>query len=213
LPLPRSVRSGRMTHRLPRSSPRGPKCPGRSDLVVATRRSTRQTKPPSARRQPRPETADSSFASTPAIRKRMQLQRTRDTAPEIALRRILHAGGLRYRVDYPPIASRRRRADIVFTRLRVAVFVDGCFWHGCAEHGTHSKSNVEWWEQKIQRNRNKDAETDQLLIDSGWLVIRIWEHESPNIAAERIRQAVTVRRLRLEARDNPSTASRASHIA
>jgi DNA mismatch endonuclease (patch repair protein) len=124
----------------------------------------------------------------------MQLQRTRDTGPELALRRILHARGLRYRVDRAPIPESRRRADIVFTRLRVAVYVDGCFWHGCPQHGTRSKSNTAWWDEKLRRNRNKDAETDRALVDAGWLVVRIWEHEDPRNAAENVYDIVRSRK-------------------
>lgn len=116
----------------------------------------------------------------------MQLQRTRDTAPELALRRILHAHGLRYRVDRAPILESRRRADIVFTRLRIAVYVDGCFWHGCPQHGTHPKSNTVWWDEKIERNRARDAETNRSLAEAGWLVVRVWEHEDPRSAAENV---------------------------
>lgn len=141
-------------------------------------------RPTSSRRKPRGETAQASFASTATVRTRMQRQRTRDTAPELALRRILHAQGLRFRVDRAPIAVSRRRADIVFTRPRVAVYVDGCFWHGCPQHGTRSKSNTAWWDEKLERNRARDADTDRMLAEAGWLVIRIWEHEDPRSAAE-----------------------------
>lgn len=123
----------------------------------------------------------------------MQLQRTRDTAPELALRRILHAYGLRYRVDRAPIPESRRRADIVFTRLRVAVYVDGCFWHGCPQHGTRPKSNTVWWDEKLERNRARDAETDRTLAEAGWLVVRVWEHEDPRIAAENVHDIIRSR--------------------
>src|SRR5579875_2994608 len=93
--------------------------------------SERTGRPATARRRPRDDTADESWASSPAVRGRMQLQRTRDTAPELAIRRLLHARGLRYRVDVSPLPGLRRRADIVFGPAKVAVFVDGCFWHGC----------------------------------------------------------------------------------
>jgi DNA mismatch endonuclease (patch repair protein) len=97
-------------------------------------------------------------------------------------------------VDRAPIPESRRRADIVFTRLRVAVYVDGCFWHGCPQHGTRSKSNTAWWDEKLQRNRTKDAETDRALVDAGWLVVRIWEHEDPRNAAQNVYDIVRSRK-------------------
>jgi DNA mismatch endonuclease, patch repair protein len=150
-------------------------------------------RPTSSHRKPRGETAQASFASTAMVRARMQRQRTRDTAPELALRRILHAQGLRFRVDRAPIALSRRRADIVFTRLRVAVYVDGCFWHGCPQHGTRSKSNTAWWDEKLERNRARDADTDRMLAEAGWIVIRIWEHEDTRSAAESVCKIVRSR--------------------
>jgi DNA mismatch endonuclease, patch repair protein len=124
----------------------------------------------------------------------MQLQRTRDTAPELALRQALHALGLRYRVDRAPIPGSLRRADIVFTRQRVAVYVDGCFWHGCPEHGTRSKSNTAWWEEKVARVRARDSDTDRALAQAGWLVLRVWEHEEPRVVAGRVHDIVRLRR-------------------
>jgi DNA mismatch endonuclease (patch repair protein) len=124
----------------------------------------------------------------------MQLQRTRDTAPELALRQALHALGLRYRVDRAPIPGSPRRADIVFTRQQVAVYVDGCFWHGCPEHGTRSKSNTAWWEDKLARVRARDADTDRALTEAGWLVIRTWEHEDPRVVAEKIQDVIRLRK-------------------
>ena len=158
---------------------------GRTDRVNSLRPAM-DRRPASTRREPRGETAQSSFASTPTVRRRMQLQRTRDTAPELALRRILHAYGLRYRVDRAPIPESPRRADIVFPRQRVAVYVDGCFWHGCPEHGTRSKSNTAWWDEKLERIRARDADTDRRLAEANWLVVRIWEHEDPHSAAKNV---------------------------
>ncbi|NYI66114.1 DNA mismatch endonuclease (patch repair protein) [Spelaeicoccus albus] len=136
-----------------------------------------------------------SYASTPGVRSRMQLQRTRDTAPEMALRRILHSMGLRYRVDRSPLRGWRRRADIVFGPAKVAVFVDGCFWHGCPEHSRReTKSNPGYWSGKIARNRERDADTDARLADAGWTVLRVWEHESPVLAADLV--AKTVKEMR-----------------
>jgi DNA mismatch endonuclease, patch repair protein len=117
----------------------------------------------------------------------------RDTAPELALRSELHRRGLRFRVDRPPLAGLRSRADIVFGRARVAVYVDGCFWHSCPEHGTSPKANAEWWEQKLKRNRDRDAETNRALRENGWEVVRIWEHEAPGEAADRVEGMVRAR--------------------
>ncbi len=120
----------------------------------------------------------------------MSRQSTRDTAAEILIRRRLHALGLRYRVDRAPVASLRRRADIVFPARRVAVFVDGCFWHSCPEHATRPRANASWWEAKLARNVARDEETNRQLADAGWTVVRVWEHESPIDAAERIAELV-----------------------
>jgi DNA mismatch endonuclease, patch repair protein len=116
----------------------------------------------------------------------MACQQRRDTAPELLVRRRLHAAGLRYRVNAPLPTMPRRRADILFTRRRVAVFVDGCFWHGCPEHGTWPRANAGWWREKLERNVTRDKETDAVLRALGWTVIRAWEHEDPNSVAARI---------------------------
>lgn len=132
--------------------------------------------------------------SSPAVRRRMQLQRSRDTVPELALRRLLHAQGLRYRVHRTPVAGLRRVADIVFGPARTVVEVRGCFWHACPEHGTRPRSNAEWWAAKLERTRRRGAETEALLRNAGWHVIVVWEHEDPVVAAERIAAVVRVRR-------------------
>lgn len=117
----------------------------------------------------------------------MQSNRSRDTTPEIAVRRILHARGLRYRVDMRPAPGIRRRADIVFTRQRIAVFIDGCFWHGCPEHGTRVfKTNAPFWEQKIARNAARDIDTTTQLEALGWRVLRYWAHLDPASVANAI---------------------------
>lgn len=120
----------------------------------------------------------------------MQANRGRDTKPEMAVRRAAHAAGLRFRVDYRPIPELNRRADLVFTRAKVAVFVDGCFWHGCPIHHTVAKSNANFWAQKVTRNRERDAETDRLLGEAGWTVIRAWEHEPADDVVARILTSV-----------------------
>jgi len=120
----------------------------------------------------------------------------RDTLPELALRSELHRRGLRFRVDRAPLPGLRSRADIVFGPARVAVYVDGCFWHSCPEHGTRPKANAEWWESKLNRNQERDTETDRALREHGWEVVRIWEHEDPVEAADRVEGAVLSRRSR-----------------
>lgn len=110
----------------------------------------------------------------------MQSNRGRDTGPELAVRRLLHASGLRYRVDLAPVKGLRSRADIVFTRRRLAVFIDGCFWHRCPEHATFPKTNAAYWLPKLDRNAERDAETTRRLEEAGWRVMRFWEHESPS---------------------------------
>ncbi|WP_281176541.1 very short patch repair endonuclease [Spirillospora albida] len=124
------------------------------------------------------------------MRKSMQSNKGRDTKPELALRRAVHAQGLRYRVSVRPLPKIRRTADLVFTKIKVAVFMDGCFWHGCPEHHTKSATNAAYWADKVKTNRRRDAETDRLLHEAGWTVIRIWEHEDIAEAAERITHTV-----------------------
>lgn len=119
----------------------------------------------------------------------MRANRRRDTQPELRIRRILHSRGLRYRTDYAPGEDRRRRADIVFTRAKIAVFVDGCFWHGCPEHFIPPKSNPEYWGPKIEANRRRDVETTERLRNAGWTVMRFWEHDDSEVAAEAIATA------------------------
>ncbi|OQM79194.1 very short patch repair endonuclease [Rhodococcus sp. 66b] len=129
-------------------------------------------------------------ATDPATSARMSAQRRRDTKPEIALRRELHRRGLRYFVDRTPVKGVRRRADLVFPRRKVAVFVDGCFWHSCPQHATFPKNNAQWWTDKLAANVVRDRDTDARLAEQGWTVIRIWEHEDPLVAAERVQKAL-----------------------
>ena len=116
----------------------------------------------------------------------MRRQRSRDTQPEVALRRSLFAMGKRYRVHYPVPGMPRRAIDIAFTRARLAVFVDGCFWHSCPQHATSPTNNAEWWATKLERNRQRDAESDEHLQSLGWTVVRVWEHEPSAEAAARV---------------------------
>jgi DNA mismatch endonuclease (patch repair protein) len=126
--------------------------------------------------------------------KRFTTQRRRDTQPELAIRRLVHAKGLRYLVDAPlPLKGVRRRADLSFTRARIAVFIDGCYWHSCPIHATQPKANAEWWAAKLAANQLRDRDTDGRLEDAGWIVLRIWEHELPADAADKVELAVRTR--------------------
>ena len=124
----------------------------------------------------------------------MSRQARRDTAPELALRRELHARGLRYRLCHPVPGFPRRTIDVAFPGAQVAVFVDGCFWHGCPEHGTGPKANDRWWAEKLARNGERDRETDAALAAAGWHVLRFWEHEDAARAADRVESLVRGRR-------------------
>jgi DNA mismatch endonuclease (patch repair protein) len=127
-----------------------------------------------------------SWATSPAARAAMVANRSRDTGPELALRRELHHAGLRYRVNTRPLVGVRRTADVVFTRTKVAVFLDGCFWHGCPEHYRAPSANSGYWAAKLERNTTRDRRVNDLLREAGWEVVRVWEHESPQEAAARI---------------------------
>lgn len=132
-------------------------------------------------------------ASSDAAKQRMLAIRQHGTAAELAIRSALDECGMTYKVDCPPIAGIRRRADLVFDAARVAVFVDGCFWHACPVHATWPKQNADWWRDKIETNRQRDADTDQRLAEVEWAVVRVWEHEEPAAAAARIVNAVRER--------------------
>ena len=125
----------------------------------------------------------------------MKANRRRDTRAELAVRRLLHRAGARYRVDYAPDpADRRRKADIVFTRARIAVFIDGCFWHGCPQHYIPPKSNADYWLPKIEGNRKRDADPSAHLKAVRWRVLRFWEHEDPVAIVEQILQELIAAR-------------------
>ena len=152
---------------------------------------------------------DDDFRARPAAvsehkRRSMSRQRSRDTGPELAIRTRLHAMGYRYRVDHRPLPDLRARGDIVFTRARVVVFVDGCFWHQCPQHRTSPQHNGAWWAAKLAANVERDRATDRRLADDGWRVVRIWEHESPDAAVAAIVRALTA------AQDPPRPAPRAA---
>lgn len=124
----------------------------------------------------------------------MQAIRSRDTKPEKLIRRLVHAQGLRYRVAARPLPDLRRTADLVFRPAKVAVFIDGCYWHGCPEHYVPPKTNSGYWSEKVARNIQRDRDTDQLLEKAGWLVLRFWEHEPSDACADKITAAVSGRR-------------------
>lgn len=134
-------------------------------------------------------------ASSPAVRARMQAQAVHDTGPEVDLRHWLHVAGMRFRTHVRPVGGLRRQADVVFPRERVAVFVDGDFWHRCPVHYRPPKANREWWEAKIARNVARDRETDDALRAAGWLPIRVWEHEDMLVSSFYVRDVVISRRL------------------
>jgi DNA mismatch endonuclease, patch repair protein len=137
--------------------------------------------PPKTNYVPWPDVADDR-------RRAMRSNKSRDTSPEVALRSALHRRGLRFRVDHPVQLSPGRpvRPDIVFPRAKVAVFVDGCFWHRCPIHGSVPKSRRDYWEPKLQRNAARDRDVDRRLRATGWSVIRVWEHEDPERVLPRI---------------------------
>jgi DNA mismatch endonuclease (patch repair protein) len=122
----------------------------------------------------------------------MSKVRQKWTDAEIALRHELYRRGLRYRVNLEVLKKPRRVAAIVFPGLRIAVFIDGCFWHGCPVHGTWPKRNAEFWRQKIEANRLRDADTNERLRGIGWRVLRFWEHEQSSMAAEIITQLIDI---------------------
>lgn len=132
--------------------------------------------------------------SSPEVSRRMAKIRQKGTGAEIVLRRELYQRGLRYRVDFEVMKKPHRVADIVFPRLMIAIFVDGCFWHGCPEHATWPKQNAEFWRKKIETNRARDTDTNERLRNIGWTVLRFWEHEPPHEAADIVVQAVAMGR-------------------
>ncbi|MFI6214683.1 very short patch repair endonuclease [Nocardia brasiliensis] len=127
-----------------------------------------------------------SSASSLNVRASMRANRSKNTKPELALRRLLYQQALRYRVDFRPLPELKRRADVVFPGIRVAIFVDGCFWHGCSEHYRPSAKNAQFWRDKIEANRARDLDTNKRLMNAGWTVVRVWEHEDVVESAERI---------------------------
>ena len=137
-----------------------------------------------------PPGSTTSWAGDDGTRAIMQANRGRDTRPELAVRSLLHRRGLRYRTNARPLPGLRRTADVVFTRAKVAVFVDGCYWHGCPQHCRPASRNSAFWADKIATNAARDRETDSSLSDAGWLPLRFWEHEPAEIVADAVEQAV-----------------------
>ncbi|WP_427890526.1 very short patch repair endonuclease [Kribbella sp. GL6] len=139
------------------------------------------------------EVPSASWAASPEVRASMRGNRPRDTSPELRIRRLLHGRGLRYRVSARPLPDVPRTADIVFTRAKVAVFIDGCYWHGCAEHYRAASRNSQFWREKIEGNKRRDRDTNRLLADAGWTVIRRWEHDDAEVVADEVIAAVNQR--------------------
>lgn len=137
--------------------------------------------------------------SRPKVGLRMKQVRQRNTSAELAVRRELYARGLRYRIQVLVSTKPRRVADIAFSGLRVAVFVDGCFWHGCPKHATWPKQNAEFWRAKIATNQQRDRDTDERLRAEGWMVIRVWAHEPPERVAAKVAAVVEKRREKFRA--------------
>jgi DNA mismatch endonuclease (patch repair protein) len=121
----------------------------------------------------------------------MSRQARAGTLPEMALRRLLHAQGLRYRVGWPVPGLRRRTIDVAFTKAQVAVYIHGCFWHGCPQHGTAPQANSAWWRDKLERNRARDEGTRRHLEQLGWVTVEIWEHDPPEEALQRVLDALS----------------------
>ncbi|MGW5768434.1 very short patch repair endonuclease [Streptomyces longwoodensis] len=137
---------------------------------------------------------EGSWASSAARRRNMQAIRSRDTKPEWLIRRLVHAQGLRYRVAAKPLPDLRRTADMVFRPVKLAVFIDGCYWHGCPEHYVPPRTNSGYWSDKVARNVARDRDTDERLRAAGWTVLRFWEHDPAEDCAVKI--AATVSSLR-----------------
>ena len=136
---------------------------------------------------------EGSWASSSEARNKMLANRGRDTRPELIVRSLVHRKGLRFRTSHRPLPELRRTADLVFRRARVAVFVDGCFWHGCPEHYKRPRTNSNYWSEKIETNATRDRDTDERLVEQGWLSLRFWEHEDPESVADAVEAAVASR--------------------
>lgn len=143
-----------------------------------------------------------SWASSSGVRRSMQSNH-RDTRLELDLRSALHRMGLRFRIHKRPIKDLRCEADLVFRRLRVAIFLDGCFWHGCPIHATYPVAHGDWWAIKLAGNIRRDRRNDQLLADAGWTVMRLWEHQSIDGMAAAVKEAINKASLHLAGMRRP----------
>jgi DNA mismatch endonuclease (patch repair protein) len=157
----------------------------------------RASEAPGSREVPLPLPRVRPLPKSELVSQQMSRMPRQNTKPELALRRELHARGLRFRI-HPALPG---RPDVAFTRAKIAVFVDGCFWHGCAEHGTLPKNNREWWRAKIAGNLQRDRAKDEALAILGWDVLHFWEHETPEAAAALVEE--TWRRKTLRPRVEP----------
>lgn len=125
-------------------------------------------------------------AVSPAVSRRMSMAASANTAPELSLRRALHRAGKRFRVQYKVRGLPRRTVDIALVGSRIAIMVDGCFWHACPVHASWPRNNAGWWREKLAANVARDRDTDRLLESLGWTVLRVWEHEATDSALERV---------------------------
>ena len=135
------------------------------------------------------------WATNAATRRSMQGNKSKDTLAELAIRRALHAQGFRYRVNIRPLPTLRRTADVVFPRVKIAVFIDGCFWHACPIHYVEPKVHIDYWRPKIDRNHTRDVETTCLREQAGWTVMRFWGHQLSEEVAGEIAAAVRAARM------------------
>ena len=147
-----------------------------------------------AARRVRSVSAPDSWASSEAVRRTMVGNRSRDTSPELVVRSAVQRRGLRYRVAARPLPELRRTADLVIRPAKVAVFIDGCFWHGCTEHYVEPRTNIDYWSTKIARNMQRDVDTNRRLREAGWIVLRYWEHQPVDDIAQEIVDVVRARR-------------------
>jgi len=144
------------------------------------------------RKVPQAAKRTDSWASNEGVRRSMRSNRSRNTGPEKLLRSALHRAGLRFRIHRRPMTGVRCEVDILFSAARLAVFIDGCFWHGCPAHATRPALNAEWWATKLDGNIQRDRANDALLAQAGWHVLRFWEHEAPEMVVGQIRAELAV---------------------
>ncbi len=136
-----------------------------------------------------------SLPATPQVRARMQRTLQRNNDCERRVRSLLHRSGLRFRIHFRPVPARGTEADIAFPRQRIAVMMDGCYWHGCLQHASRPRRNAEWWADKLDGNIARDRRNDAVLKEAGWQVMRFWEHEDPTAVASDVALSVAQARL------------------